>query len=323
VTVHTSVIVPTYNRCAEISWTIDAILSDNAVDELIIVIDGCRDGTLELLERRSRVDARIKPLFIENRGEDGARQVGVEQAVGDLVVVIDDDVLMGPGTVTAHVRHHAAHDGSVLLGYMPVRLPQRRSSGDLYSFYYQRAYEAHVAQWEREPRTILQHFWGGHFSMLRADALKVGIVNEGVKIRYHSDYAFGLRCQAAGLTGHFDRRLSSEHLFRRDLDAFVRDAYIQGVDRERLESLKASRGDAGDGLLEGHSVAQRALICVSGSERVANLALAVLRWAVIAMGYCHVYRVQEELARRLQRLQQLRGVRAGHRQGGDVGPRLR
>jgi glycosyltransferase involved in cell wall biosynthesis len=319
----TSVIVPTYNRCAEISATIDAILVDDAVDELVVVVDGCRDGTLELLERRRDVDTRIRPFFIENRGEDGARQVGVEQAVGDIVVIVDDDVLLAAGTVTEHMRHHSSHEGSVLLGYMPVRLPSRRSSRDVYTFYYQRAYEVHVNQWEREPQVILQHFWGGHFSMRRADALKVGIAKDDVKVRYHSDYAFGLRCQAAGLTGHFDRRLRSEHLFSRNLDAFVRDAYIQGVDRERLERLKTGRGEAGQELLAGRSVAQRMLVYASGSERVAKLVVAVLRQAVITAGHCRVYRWQEVLARRLQRVQQLRGVRAGMRQEGDVGPRLR
>ena len=320
--IQTSVVIPTYKRCAEIGPIVDRVLSDSATDELVVVIDGCDDGTLELLRNMERTDPRIVPLYIENQGDGRARQAGIARARGEIIVMIDDDVLIEPGAIAGHAHHHRENEGTVLLGYMPVRLPHTRKSDEFYLYYYMRTYDEHVAQWEREPATILEHFWSGHASMRRSDALAVGIARSDVKLTYHADFEFGLRCRAAGLVGHFDRDLRSEHLFRRSLDAFVRDAYIQGVDRVVIEQVTAGEPDAGRRLLESHGVAQVALVAATRRDTPARFLATVLRRCVEISGHCHAYPLQMAAGRLLQRIHQLRGIRAGLALGDDVGPRL-
>lgn len=321
--IRVSVVVPTYDRRQALAPVIDGLLASGATNELVVVVDGCRDGSIEYLQERSREDPRVRPLYIENQGEDRARQLGVEHSTGDIVVVIDDDVLVNPGTIEGHAAHHSRYERSVLLGYMPVRLPERRRGEDLYRFHYQASYEKHVELWQQQPETILEHFWGGHFSLRKEDALAVGLGNFDVKITYHSDYHLGLRCKAAGLTGHFDRRLGSEHLFQRNLEAFSRDAYLQGVDRVRLEELRTEVSGAGRSLLEPQSFGQKLLISATVDRRLAVTLERSLQMGVEISGRLGWFEAQAKAARKLQRLNQLRGIRAGLDADLDLGPRIR
>src|SRR5207244_8084999 len=103
--------------------------------------DGCRDVSLELLGRLAEADARLKPIFTENRGEMAARETGMRAATGDVVLFLDADVLAGPGLVSGHGRRHADSEPKLVLGYMPIELDARRSAGDFATHIYARDYE--------------------------------------------------------------------------------------------------------------------------------------------------------------------------------------
>ena len=316
-----SAVVTTYNRRRGLAPVIDRLLASEATNELVVVVNGCQDGSIEYLEERSDDDPRIRPLFIENQRVSGARQRGVEHARGDIVVVLDDDVLVEPGAIAGHAEHHACHEQSILLGYMPIRLPRRRRGDDMYRFFYQASYEGMTELWEQRPETILENFWAGHFSLKRTDALAVGLGDVGVKLYYHEDQGFGLRCKKAGLTGHFDRRLASEHAFSRDLVAFSRDAYLHGVDRVRLEELKSGVARAGQALLAPRSFGEKLWVGGTRDERVAATLVRLLALGVQGTGQLRWFNAQTNAAHRLWRVSSLRGVRAALNADVDLGPR--
>jgi len=316
-----SAVVVTYNRRRSLAPVIDRLLASEATNELVVVVNGCRDGSLEYLEERRDHDSRIRPLFIENQRVSGARQRGVEHARSDVVVVFDDDVLVEPGALEGHAEHHARQERSVLLGYMPIRLPQRRRGDDMYRFFYQASYEGMTELWEQRPETILEGFWAGHFSCKRADALAVGLADVGVRLYYHEDQAFGLRCKEAGLTGHFDRRLASEHAFSRDLKAFSRDAYLHGVDRVRLEESKSGAVGAGRTLLAPRSFGEKLWIGGTRDARLGAVFERLLELSITGTGRLRWFDAQTNAAHRLWRVSSLRGIRAALNADVDLGPR--
>ncbi len=305
-----SAVVVTYNRRQNLASVIDRLLASEATYELVVVVNGSKDGSIEFLEERSGGDPRIRPLYNDRQPVGAARQRGVEYARGDVVAVFDDDVLVEPEAIEGHAKHHACHERSVLLGYMPIRLPERRRGSDFSRFFYQSAYEATVEQWEQHPEIILEGFWAGHFSLKRADALAVGLEDVGAAMHYHSDHVFGLRCKEAGLTGCFDRRLASEHAFSRDVLAFSRDAYHQGADRARLRELKTGAAGSGQDLLVPQSFRQK--LWISGTRRahLANVLERALQLGVAGTGQLRWFDAQTKAAWRLYRVGYLRGVRA-------------
>src|ERR1700692_3253065 len=88
-----SVVIITMNRRALIEKSVPILLNDPATGELIVVVDGARDGTMEVLERWAERDERVRPIWQENAGEGAAREHGVIAARHDVVVLLDDDAI--------------------------------------------------------------------------------------------------------------------------------------------------------------------------------------------------------------------------------------
>src|SRR5690242_12522755 len=87
-----SVIIPTFNRAALVTQAIDSALSQtHAPDEIVVVDDGSTDATPELL---AQYGPTIRVVRQENRGRSAARNAGIQNSRGDLILFLDsDDVL--------------------------------------------------------------------------------------------------------------------------------------------------------------------------------------------------------------------------------------
>lgn len=97
VEIEISVVVPAYEEAACLPETV-AALTRSLEDlgrpfEVVVVDDGSRDGTREVLDRLSAEDARIRPLHHpENRGKGAAVRSGVAAARGARIVYLDADL---------------------------------------------------------------------------------------------------------------------------------------------------------------------------------------------------------------------------------------
>jgi hypothetical protein len=86
-----SVVIPTYNRSALIPETIASVLAQSRpADEIIIVDDGSKDDTREVL---AGYGGRLTVKTIPNSGDIVARNVGLRMAKSELVAFCDSDDL--------------------------------------------------------------------------------------------------------------------------------------------------------------------------------------------------------------------------------------
>jgi len=231
-----SVVAPTYRRRHGLPAFVEPLLRERQLDELVMAVDGSDDGSVEWLEELRAEDDRLVVLDLPNRGAGATRQAGIEAASGQVVLLLDDDVIAEPGLVAGHRRHHFDLEPKLVMGYMPnvwTNLPAgRRGIGGIY----RRAYELHCARYVADPAFVLHGFWGGNFSLPREEFLRVGV--EGLDVqRGQDDREFGLRCAKAGISPIFDASLRAEHLYDRDLQAYRRDMRIQGESRKLIHDL--------------------------------------------------------------------------------------
>jgi GT2 family glycosyltransferase len=101
-----SVITPTKNRLRLLCETMGSVQGQNfEAWEHLIVDDGSDDGTAEEVARRSAADPRIR--YIQRTGaKSGAnvcRNFGVSQSQADLIIFLDSDDLLAPGSLARRV----------------------------------------------------------------------------------------------------------------------------------------------------------------------------------------------------------------------------
>ncbi len=88
-----SVIMPTYNRGNVIARAIDSVLSQTFYDfELIVLDDGSKDNTHEVVSMYLKRDRRIKYFFRQNSGKPAiARNYAIRKASGEYLAFLDSD----------------------------------------------------------------------------------------------------------------------------------------------------------------------------------------------------------------------------------------
>ena len=87
-----SVIIPTYNRKKIIAQAIDSVLLQTYNNfEIIIIDDGSCDGSKEFL--REKYGDLIRVIEKKHSGVSGARNLGIKEARGDIIALLDSDDL--------------------------------------------------------------------------------------------------------------------------------------------------------------------------------------------------------------------------------------
>lgn len=87
-----SIIIPCYNASKTIARTLNSIREQDFKDvEIIVVNDGSKDNSLEVLSMFEKVDDRIRVITQENAGVSVARNNGLKYAKGNYIVYLDAD----------------------------------------------------------------------------------------------------------------------------------------------------------------------------------------------------------------------------------------
>ena len=92
-----SVIVPVYNAEKYLHRCVDSILAQTFTDfELILIDDGSIDCSRTICEKYATNDKRIKVIHKSNGGVASARQMGVDNALGNYTIHADPDDWVEP-----------------------------------------------------------------------------------------------------------------------------------------------------------------------------------------------------------------------------------
>ena len=87
-----SVIIPVYNKENYIQNCLNSVLAQSYSNlEIVLINDGSKDNSGEILDEYADKDERVKVFHIENGGVYAARNFGLEKSTGDYVTFIDAD----------------------------------------------------------------------------------------------------------------------------------------------------------------------------------------------------------------------------------------
>jgi glycosyltransferase involved in cell wall biosynthesis len=112
-----SVLLPAYNCRRYLDEALSSILQQTFADfELIAVDDGSTDGSLEILNRYAKQDARLRIISRPNTGIAGALNDAIAAARGEFFARMDGDDISMPQRFEKQVQFLREHPNVVLLG---------------------------------------------------------------------------------------------------------------------------------------------------------------------------------------------------------------
>jgi glycosyltransferase involved in cell wall biosynthesis len=228
-----SVVIPTYNRTDVLPRVLAAFETQTLPAdrfEVLVVDDGSNDGTPERVAAyQATCPYRLTLLQQTNQGPAAARNAGLAQARGDIVVFIDDDCIAETRLLEEHV---ASHDvaGLAVIGVIDWHpdLPQtpfmRFVREHTFSYFFiTLPYDAPFAC-----------FYTGNASVHRATALAVGGFDQDFPRAMHEDIEFGYRLRRQGVRFVFNDRARVLHYRASDLGSALERERLNGRELVRL-----------------------------------------------------------------------------------------
>jgi GT2 family glycosyltransferase len=187
-----SIIIPSYNREEILPQTVELILKDKPSYCELLVIHQKPRVSEEFKQFLNRTEDRIRYITVDWASVTRACNLGVEKAKGEIILLLDDDVIPKPGLIAAHLRNFddpkvGAVAGKILIPH-PVKFPQHVGEiGDLGP-----KHETYVAEGRQQVKTG----GGGNLCFRKAVFEKLGGFDTNYiknAHRFESDFCFRLR----------------------------------------------------------------------------------------------------------------------------------
>jgi GT2 family glycosyltransferase/radical SAM superfamily enzyme YgiQ (UPF0313 family)/tetratricopeptide (TPR) repeat protein len=220
-----SVVIPTYNRRAILRKTLLAFASQTAAPdqfELIVVDDGSSDDTIHMVES-FKAPFALRVLGQPHGGANAARNLGIREARGRVVLLTGDDMIPEPAFVEAHLTFHAQHpaETDAMLGFIDwspeiavtpfMRYLVSPEGGQQFSF--------HLAQ---DGRADFKLFYTSNIS-LKGSLLRKQQILFDTDFTYpaYDDTELGYRLSRQGLQIHYNPRAITSHHHEMTLEGFA------------------------------------------------------------------------------------------------------
>jgi glycosyltransferase involved in cell wall biosynthesis len=194
-----SIVIPTYNEEADIRATLDAALASTYPDKEILVIDDSTDRTPQILAEYATRGVTVIHRPSRANGCCGARNAGMHAARGEVVVLLNADVILGPDFLDRIAAHYAQGADFVVVG------SQVLNTGALFA-----RYIGARANLQYDGQRWLT--WSEGFSCRREPALRLGGIPGDFPIPFCRDGLFGIRLQEAGLRKRVDTTIVAMHI---------------------------------------------------------------------------------------------------------------
>jgi glycosyltransferase involved in cell wall biosynthesis len=210
-----SIVIPTRDRVDTLQRTLDALEGQRDLDgdlQIVVVDDGSRDGTAEILRSRPYGRHALQVIRQEPAGPAAARNRGIRQCTSDRVLLLGDDTIPQPQCVAAHLEAAAGRDVAVqgmidwdpevgitpLMEFMAPEGPQ---------FYFKGLDEGDPVDWTRMA--------GSNLSAPRA-WFETEPFDEGFRTACFEDTEMAYRWSRHSWNGVFSRRACCLHRHRYD-----------------------------------------------------------------------------------------------------------
>jgi glycosyltransferase involved in cell wall biosynthesis len=168
-----SVVIPTFNRADLIIESLESVRRQTYRPiEIVVVDDGSKDNTAELVEawKREHCDGGLTLILIrqQNLGSGTARNVGLKISTGEFIQLLDDDDVIHPEKLAGSIRYAKEGNAGVVVGHV-IRFVQRSEIDDDLAGPARKG--SHQAP-PQQPPYFTRLRWDGHTPLYRREVLE-------------------------------------------------------------------------------------------------------------------------------------------------------
>lgn len=111
-----SVVIPTANDSTRLFLTLSSLAFQNYKNIEVIVIGKPSVTDLDKTTIKFKDEMNVRCLTQRRPSRAEARNMGIKECNGSIILFVDDDLILVPDFVSNHVKHHVQHDHCVVLG---------------------------------------------------------------------------------------------------------------------------------------------------------------------------------------------------------------
>lgn len=205
-----SVIIPTYNREEILCQTLDLALRQDYPSYEVIVVDQTKEHLPSTEKYLEQIKDKIRYFKLDRPNTPTARNLGVREAQGEMVVFLDDDVTFDADLLKNHLLNYSDPKvggvaGGVITPGEPVRHTQKVGYFSLLGICH--------CNYFSDRRTRVHSAMGCNMSFRKKLIFEAGLFDSdfiGSCHREESDFCFRLRSLGYGII--FDPRAGVIHL---------------------------------------------------------------------------------------------------------------
>lgn len=191
-----SIIIPSYNESDDVRLSIESAINQSYKDREILVIDDSSDNTPEIIKEYGAEG--VKLVDGQRKGCCGARNLGMKTASGDVVVLLNGDVVLPPNFLEKLKSHYENGAGYILVESKIFNLE------NFWARYVEMLHRHEY--WNNENIE-----WTEGFSCRRDAAINVGLIPGDFSVRFCRDWFFGRKLKEAGYKKVIDRSIIVTH----------------------------------------------------------------------------------------------------------------
>ncbi len=205
--IEVSVVMPTFNRRDSLAVVLPSLAGqDYPKDryEIILVDNGSTDGTDELVKGLGIPN--LRHIVQENSGRSGARNRGIREASGGMVMFTDADIIAEPDLISSHMAFLADRPNSAVVGReVQVNTLEER---DAVKAGTAPERTLHKASKKRLPWYF---FLTGNAAAPKDALIEVGMFDESFTGYGHEDIELGYRLAKAGIPIYYNHGAVNYH----------------------------------------------------------------------------------------------------------------
>lgn len=206
--IEASIIIPTYNRKNILKRSLGYLFEQTypaAKYEIIVVDDGSVDGTAEMI-KTLRPPCSLRYFRQDNRGPAAARNLGIKNAKGRIIIFLDDDIFATSCLIEEHMSYHDRFSNVFVTGHT-LLLPELIKS----SLFLRCARKRHERLPWNSANPVFSEFLIGNSSVKKENFLDIGPLDKTLGKYGWEDIEWGYRAHKRGLQLKFNKNAIAHH----------------------------------------------------------------------------------------------------------------